>query len=172
MATDTPHHLPPIYLRFLPSFVFEPDSSPFRYVSRALLLSILPAIAITAILAMLFPSAASAPSRDVSHVAVVLGVVVIAPILETALLGAILLILQRFVGPAPSVVVSSILWGILHGSVAARWGIAMSWSFLIFSMAFATWQRVGVLKGFGVSFTIHALQNGIAVVFLFALGAL
>ncbi|MGQ0661558.1 hypothetical protein [Sphingosinicella sp.] len=171
-STNIDHYPVPAYLAFLPAFAFELDDNPFRYIWRAALLATVPAILIVAALMLLFPLTASAPDRDISRIAVVLGVVVIGPIVETALLGVLLMIGQRVVGPGPAVVVSALLWGVIHGSVAVRWGIAMSWSFLIFSTAFVTWRQGSVLRGFGMAFAIHALQNGFAVSLLLALEAI
>jgi membrane protease YdiL (CAAX protease family) len=159
---------PPKYLRFLPPFLFQADGNAARYIVRAWLLAMLPAIGIAAVLWALFPDTASAPGREVTRFSIVLSVVVIAPLLETLLMGAILLVVQRLAGAGPAVAASVLVWGAVHGSVAVRWGIAISWSFLIFSVAFVTWRHAGLLKAFGVAAAIHALQNGAAVLLLLA----
>jgi membrane protease YdiL (CAAX protease family) len=159
---------PPPYLRFLPAFLFRVDGNPARYIVRAWLLSMLPAILIAAFLWALFPDTASAPSRDVTRPGIVLSVVVIAPILETLIMGAILLAVQRAAGAGPAVLVSAIFWGAVHGWVAVRWGLAISWSFLIFSVAFVTWRQAGLFKAFLVAAAVHASQNGAAILLLIA----
>ena len=59
--------------------------------------------------------------------------VVFAPVVETLIMGGVLLILLRLVSPAVAVILSSLGWGIAHSMGAPTWGLVIWWPFLIFS---------------------------------------
>ena len=152
----------PGYLTWLPRFLFTPDTIPERYIGKAWLTSLLPSVALSAFVSLVVPEA-SYPSFRIDGPMAILLAVIIGPILETFLMIPLLLVLDRLFGPGAAVVGSALLWGVLHSLSAPAWGLIIWWLFLILSIAFLTWRRVGIGKAFLVVFAIHALQNGVGV---------
>ncbi|NNC48638.1 MAG: hypothetical protein HKO13_09455 [Sphingomonas sp.] len=85
--------------------------------------------------------------------------VVFAPVVETLVMGAILMGLSLFLRPAIAVFVSAVLWGIAHSTMALNWGFVIWWPFLIFSLQFVTWRRRHLGLAFLVPMLTHAMQN-------------
>lgn len=169
--------LPPLcwpgYLSFLPKFLFRSDSARWRYILGATGLSILGNLILSGAAMLAFPDHAPAPEQDVGKVEIILGLVVFAPVVETALMAVLLSPLAKGLGAGPGVLISAILWGCLHGMASLRWGIAIWWSFLLFGIAFLTWSgRGGFGRGLFVATAIHATQNGCAVLLLLVAGTL
>jgi membrane protease YdiL (CAAX protease family) len=85
--------------------------------------------------------------------------VVFAPVVETVIMGVVLLILDRIAGFLPAVLLSSLGWGIAHSLQATAWGLVIWWPFLIFSITFLTWRRRSLAAAFGLPMLVHGLQN-------------
>ncbi|MBW3535943.1 MAG: hypothetical protein KY453_12140, partial [Gemmatimonadetes bacterium] len=85
--------------------------------------------------------------------------VAFAPIVETLIMGVVLLVLLLFVPPAAAILVSAIGWGIAHSLVAPIWGFVIWWPFLVFSTLFVAWYRRSIALAFGIPMCAHALQN-------------
>jgi membrane protease YdiL (CAAX protease family) len=152
----------PLYLAWLPRFLFETDPVVARYVARAWLTALLPSIALSALVQLIAADAAT-PQFPGEADFLVLFVVFVGPALETLILALPLLLLDRLFGPGPAVIGSALIWAIVHSAVVAIWGLVIWWAFLIMSSAFLTWRREGLHWALGVAFAIHALQNGFAV---------
>ena len=159
----------PPYLAWLPRFLFETEALLPRYVAKAWLLALVPSIALSALVRQI-ASGAEAPQFPASPGLLILLVVLVGPALETLLLAAPLLLLNRVAGPGPAVIASALLWGVVHSLVVVTWGLVIWWPFLIMSIAFLTWRREGLVKALAVAFAIHALQNGFAVLLILATG--
>ena len=84
---------------------------------------------------------------------------VFAPVFETLIMGAILIVLGLFLRPSVAVIVSAILWGAAHSAMALNWGFVIWWPFLIFSLQFVTWRRRHLGLAFLVPMLTHAMQN-------------
>ena len=158
----------PIYLAWLPRFLFEVDESVTRYVAKAWLTALLPSIALSALVRLVAAHAAS-PTFPGKAETLVLLVVFVGPLVETLLLAVPLLILGRLFGPGPAVVASALIWAIAHSLQAPAWGLVIWWPFLVMSIAFLTWRGEGLVKALAIAFAIHALQNGFAVLLILAL---
>lgn len=157
----------PRYLSFLPSFLFRAEGSKVRYVAGATGLSLLGNLILSAVGVLALPGHVGAPERDVASIGEILGLVLFAPVIETALMAGLVALLARWPGPGAGVVISAILWGCLHGMLSLRWGLAIWWSFLIFGIAFLSWGRAeGAGRGLFVATAIHAAQNSCAVLLL------
>ncbi len=74
-------------------------------------------------------------------------------------MGSVLLVLYRFLGFLPAVLLSSVGAGIVHSLVAAPWGLVIWWPFLIFSIVFLTWRKRSLGAAFALPMLIHGLQN-------------
>ena len=124
-----------------------------------------PSILLAVLGAMLFPTAEQ-PQFQVDGTAAVLALVVFAPVVETLIMGAILLILLLLLSPAVAVIVSAIGWGIAHSLIAPIWGLVIWWPFLVFSTIFVAWRARSLALAFALPMCVHALQNLIPALLL------
>jgi hypothetical protein len=85
--------------------------------------------------------------------------VLVAPMLETLIMGSVLVLLQRLVGTGPAVLLSAAGWGLVHSLQAPAWGFVIWWPFLIFSTAFLVWRARGFWRAWALVSALHALQN-------------
>jgi hypothetical protein len=151
-------------LNFLPRAVREPQR-PLLALAVAWLLTYPLSIALAGVVSVMIPDAPQ-PQFDMSGATALFLLVVFAPVVETLIMGGVLLILLRLVSPAVAVLLSSLGWGIAHSMGAPTWGLVIWWPFLIFSTLYVTWSRRGIWAGVGVAAAAHALQNLIPVLLL------
>jgi membrane protease YdiL (CAAX protease family) len=152
----------PLSLRFLPRFLFRPEGSKFAWVLKAWLLVLLPSILLSVTVRVSVPSA-QGPDLPLSGPVMVALVALVGPLLETLIMGVVLLLFTRFMASGPAVWLSSICWGVAHSWGAPTWGLVAWWPFLIFSTAFLTWRERGLGTAILIVTAIHALQNSFAV---------
>jgi membrane protease YdiL (CAAX protease family) len=152
----------PRYLGFLPNFLFDTDSAKHRYILRLWLLALIPSLLLSGLLSLLVPGA-EGPELVTEGTVPLLLIVVVAPLLETLIMGGVLLVLRRFVGFGPAVVVSALLWAIAHSLSAPIWGLVVWWPFLIFSAAFLVWRQSSLLAPIAIVTMAHAMQNGTGI---------
>lgn len=147
----------PRVLSFLPRALFEPHR-PTRYVAIAWACAFFPSLLLSALASHLVPDSAPVfPQVDPTLLLFLL--VVFAPVLETLIMGAVLLVLERFVGFLPAILLSSAGWGIAHSLEAPAWGLVIWWPFLIFSIVFLTWRKRSLGLAFALPMLVHGLQN-------------
>jgi len=146
------------FLRFLPAPLREP-----RRVWLAILtgwaLSIAGSLALAAIVGTVAPDLAKPDFKGISGGMAMFLLVVFSPLLESLIMGGVLVLLQRFLQPAAAILTSSLLWGVVHSIGALSWGFTIWWPFLIFSTLFVVWRQRGFWAGIGVAAAAHALQN-------------
>lgn len=159
----------PLYLSFLPGFLFRTDDRIWPFIVRAWLLAFLPAVVLAGLVGLVAPEA-DPPELRLDSAATVLLVVIAAPAIETLLMIPPLLLLARLLGPGPAAVGSAVLWGALHSLAAPIWGLVVWWPFLILSVAMLTWRTVGWMKAILVVATIHALHNSLPAVLVLLAG--
>jgi membrane protease YdiL (CAAX protease family) len=152
----------PRHLAFLPGFLFQTDGPKFLYVLRLWLLALLPSLMLSGIVSLLVPDA-EPPALVTEGSIPLLLIIVVAPLIETLIMAAILLGLRKVVGPTPAVVASAILWAAAHSLSAPVWGLIVWWPFLIFSAAFLTWRERGLLTAIGIVTAAHAMQNATGI---------
>ena len=155
----------PVYLRFIPDFLFDQDPLAARYIGRAWLLSLIPSVFLSMLVGSLLPQAEQ-PNLSADTPVSVLLLVVGAPVIETLILVPPLLLLTRFLGPGPAVVANAALWGAVHSLSAPAWGLVTWWPFLAMSIAFLTWRHTGLLRAMLIVAAIHALQNSVGAALL------
>ena len=143
--------------RIFPSRLFEPDR-PLTYIPLAWLLTLIPALALSALVVAVVGEGAQ-PDFPFGSWMVFLLVVVFAPVTETLIMGAVLLVLRRFLQPMTSVLVSAAGWGVVHSLQAPAWGLVIWWPFLIFSTVFLVWRERSLLAAFALVSLLHALHN-------------
>ncbi|WP_426267307.1 CPBP family glutamic-type intramembrane protease [Sphingomonas sp. LHG3443-2] len=155
--SDTPAEQRPRPLAFLPRALFEPRH-PARYVALAWACTFFPSLLLSAIASHLVPN--SGPEfPEVNSGLLLFLLVVFAPVLETLIMGAVLLVLERFFGFLPAVLLSSAGWGLAHSLEAPAWGLVIWWPFLIFSIVFLIWRKRSLGAAFALPMLVHALQN-------------
>ncbi|GLR48618.1 CPBP family intramembrane glutamic endopeptidase [Sphingomonas astaxanthinifaciens] len=147
----------PDLLRFLPERLFRPDGV-LAYVPLAWLLALIPSLGLSWLASKLVPAAG--PEFPQAGAGLLLfALVVFAPVVETLIMGTILLILERLFGFLPAILLSSAGWGIAHSLQAPAWGLVIWWPFLIFSTVFLVWKRRSLWLAFLLPMLVHGLQN-------------
>jgi len=165
-------HPAPAGLRWLPAFLFRAGRWP-AYLVKAWLLALVPSILLAGLVALLF-AGNSAPDfgpvqTSSDRASLVVALVLIGPLIETLIMGAVLLILRRLFGFTAAVLLSALGWGLAHsfgglafgGGAVPAWGLVVWWPFLILSIAFLTWRTRGILAGGAMATAIHGLQNSL-----------
>jgi len=122
-------------------------------------LSIAGSLALAAIVGTVAPDLAKPDFKGISGGMAMFLLVVFSPLLESLIMGGVLVLLQRFLQPAAAILTSSLLWGVVHSIGALSWGFTIWWPFLIFSTLFVVWRQRGFWAGIGVAAAAHALQN-------------
>ena len=88
------------------------------------------------------------------------GLVVFAPLVETAILVVVLRVLSKLpLQPLAVAALAAVLWGGLHGLVFPLWFFGTVWSFFVFSCAYLSWQTHSTKYGFWAAALPHALLN-------------
>ena len=108
--------------------------------------------------ASLLPQVA-APKITIDSSDLLVRFVLVAPLIETLIMAAVLEILLLVLPPRFAVIASSLGWGIAHSLAAAAWGLVIWWPFLIFSTLYVTWRGQGRALAIGIVFAVHALHN-------------
>ena len=145
------------FLPFLPPPLLEPRR-PLIAIALGAPTAFLPSIALAALVVWLLPGG-QRPQFAMDGMLALFGLVVFAPIAETLIMGTVLLVLLRLVGPTAAVVASAAGWGIAHSLAAPVWGLIIWWPFLIFSTLFVVWRNRSLAAAFAVPATVHALHN-------------
>lgn len=147
-------------LPVLPGFLFDNEENKAGYALKAWLLSLLPSLAIAAVIGLLIQNAEQPDIAVDGWTAFVL-LAVITPFVETLIMIGPLLLLRRLFGDGPAILLNAIGWGIAHSLAAPVWGLVTWWPFLIFSAAFLTWKPKGWTPAILIVTAIHGLQNGV-----------
>lgn len=154
-------------LALLPARLFR-DRSPLPYVLLAWALSLAGSLALGAVLAAIAPDVETPDLAGAPAWAILLGIVILSPLLETLIMGSVLLVLMRLLKPWQAVLASAALWGVGHSLMTPTWGLVIWWPFTLFSLAFVTWRARGFWRAVAVVSAIHMLQNllpALAIVF-------
>ena len=164
-------HLPgrPPWLAFLPDFLFEPDRRPERYIARAWLLILVPSLVLSAAVNLLLRPERQ-PEFHVHGVAPLLIFLVVGPLLETLVQAVMLAGLTRLMSAAAAAATCAILWSLLHSTAVPTWGLVVWWPFLILSITYLTWRQEGLVKAIGMTFALHAVHDGFALLVIVLLG--
>ena len=158
-------------LRWLPDFLFRSDDNRLAYIVKAWLLALLPSVALSLLANALSSAVApgqAGPEIEVSTPALFVLLVFVGPLLESIIMGGVLLALTRWVSPARAIVASAVLWGVAHSLASPIWGLVVWWPFLVLSAVFLTWRGGGFWLGVAMATAVHGLQNATAGVALLA----
>ncbi|GAA4017179.1 hypothetical protein GCM10022280_15400 [Sphingomonas swuensis] len=157
METLPAIHERPALLGFLPRRLFRPEQ-PLPYIGLAWLLAVIPSLALSALASQLLPQQGPEFPPVAPGVLFFL-LVVFAPVVETLIMGGVLLLLNRLFGFLPAILLSSLGWGVAHSLQAPAWGLVIWWPFLIFSTCFLVWKQRGLGWAFLIPMLVHGLQN-------------
>ncbi len=147
----------PNRLPILPRALFDPRR-PAIAIAVGWLTAFGPSILLAALVGAVLPDAPQ-PEIDLTGPMLLFGLVIFAPVVETLIMGTVLLVLLRLVGPVAAVAISAIGWGIAHSAAAAAWGLVIWWPFLVFSALFVTWRQRSMWAAFAMPMIVHALHN-------------
>ena len=145
-------------LSFLPRPIRDP-SRPWLSVPVAWATSFFPSIVLAWIISKLIPGAETPDFGDFPPALIFFMVVVFAPLVETLIMGTVLLILLRFVRPTVAVLISAVGWGIAHSLQIPVWGLTIWWPFLVLSTLFVAYRDRSLLAAFALPAIVHAMQN-------------
>ena len=112
-----------------------------------------------ALLGSLLLPQAEQPQFGVNGGVAVFALVIFSPVVETLIMGAVLLLLLRMMPATAAILVSAIGWGIAHSTAAPIWGLVIWWPFLVFSTLFVTWRGRSLSLAFVLPMATHMLQN-------------
>jgi hypothetical protein len=144
-------------VKILPQAVRVPRR-PLRAIAIGWATAFLPAVALGAVLTYLFPGAQTPQFPFQGAVAIFL-LVIFAPVIETLIMGAVLLILLRLMSQSAAIMVSALGWAFFHSLEVPIWGFVIWWPFLVFSTLFVAWRGRSILAAFAIPATVHALNN-------------
>ena len=144
-------------LRFLPLAIRVPRR-PLTAIAVGWLTAFPISIALAFLAAFLLPDV-ERPEFKIDGGAAMFALVVFAPVVETLIMGAVLLVLRLFLSPSAAVLASAIGWGIAHSLAAPIWGLVIWWPFLVFSTLFVAWRSRSLTLAFLIPMAVHALQN-------------
>jgi membrane protease YdiL (CAAX protease family) len=146
------------FLRFLPAPLREPRRA-WLAIPLAWVLSFLGSLALAAMVRWISPNAETVEIPPLPAWAIILGLAVVSPVVESILMGLGLKLLLSRMAAGPAILVSAIFWGMVHSLQVPVWGLAIWWPFLIFSTLFVVWRQRGFWVGVGVASAAHFLQN-------------
>jgi hypothetical protein len=155
-------------LRFLPIAIRVPKR-PLRAIAVGWLTAFPISIALALLAAFLLPNV-ERPEFRIDGGAAIFALVIFAPVVETLIMGAVLLVLLQFLRGPAAAMVSALGWGIAHSLAAPIWGLVIWWPFLVFSTLFVAWRGRSLTLAFLIPMAVHALQN-LAPALLVAFGA-
>lgn len=144
-------------LRFLPRSIRVPER-PFLAIAVAWLTAFPISIVLALLASRLFPDAGH-PDFKGGPGLIFFAVVIFSPVVETLIMGTVLLVLLRFLPEWVAIIVSAIGWGIAHSMLSPTWGMAVWWPFLILSTLFVAWRKRSLFLAFLLPICAHALQN-------------
>ncbi|MBA2467339.1 MAG: hypothetical protein H0V46_07035 [Sphingomonas sp.] len=144
-------------LPFLPNDLLE-ARRPLPAIALGALIALIPSLGLAMLVQWLLPSG-EGPQFGMDGMVAIIALVVVAPVVETLIMGTVLLVLLRLIGPTAAVLASAAGWGVAHSLAAPIWGLVIWWPFLIFSTLFVVWRNRSLSAAFAVPATVHALQN-------------
>lgn len=152
-------------------FVQNVDQPWWRYISHAFLIAFIPSMLISITLGLIVPVSSSVNLGELTT-GLIFSLVLLAPLLETLIMWPVISGIQRVGVKRPIIVagISALLWVVFHSLQTPVWGLTVGWSFFIFSLCFVSWKAVSNLKACLMTFSIHAIQNSLAVGYLLLRG--
>ena len=146
---------------FLPAALFR-DRRPLGAILVGWLVSLAGSVALGFVLTHARSGGPVGPGAELATApapAVLVGLALFSPVVETLIMAGILDLLRHRLGAWQAVLASAALWGVCHSLVSPWWGAVIWWPFLIFSTIYVTWRPHGFWRAAGIVATVHMLQN-------------
>ena len=143
------------------SLLFDNQIAIWKYVIRTGLISLIPSLVIVMILGLTgIITEETAPKFEGPAIILFIGLIVIAPPLETLLM-AVGLRLLSFITKRPVrlAIFSAFIWAVVHSLEAPVWGLGVIWPFFVFSCCYLSWRRHSWWRAIFVTTCVHAFQN-------------
>ena len=154
MTTESQLAAPLIHL---PSAIREPHQ-PVQALAVTWLTTFIPSILLAFIIGSIAPDVPQ-PQFNMTGPSAVFMLAVFAPVLETLIMGTVLIVLLRLFSPTVAILMSALGWGIAHSWAAPTWGLVIWWPFLIFSTLFVAWRQRSLGAAFVMPMIAHGLHN-------------
>lgn len=154
--------------------LLDTSGSRFRYVVRAWLIGTLPSLLIFPLIIDIVEHfrPVELPELDDTPLNTIIAVLV-APILETALMLVVWLAVRRVIGGAAPlrIAILALVFALSHYWAGGWWHVAgVAWLALVLSTTLTVWSDRRVRDGFAITAAVHAMAN-LTVLFVFnALG--
>ncbi|HEX6741253.1 MAG TPA: CPBP family glutamic-type intramembrane protease [Sphingomicrobium sp.] len=145
-------------LSWLPRGLLEP-ANPWKAIAIGWGLAFPVSILIAITVGLIAPHAETPKFPGIGGPLLLFLLVIFSPVVESLIMGGVLLVLLRFLRPTTAVLVSAIGWGVAHSFQVAIWGLIIWWPFLIFSTLFVAWRERSLWLAFGMPMAVHALHN-------------
>ena len=151
-------------------WLFDTRISMPRYILRAGLVSFLPSLALTFILAAGgILTEETGPTFECSPLILIVMIVLVGPPIETLLMGLVLRILSLITKRSiPLATMSAFVWACLHSIAAPAWGLGVIWPFFVFSCSYLAWRQRAWWRAVLVTSCVHAFQNLLPAIVLVA----
>lgn len=139
------------------------------YLAKVVLMSLGGAILVSLLLQGIAPQAEQPEFDTKNPYALLIGVVLFAPVVETIIMWFMISFLQRVL-PDDRMIVFTVagIWAGIHSADTLVWGVVIFWPFVLFAITFLTWRRRSEIEGLLMATLAHALHNlgpGLAVAF-------
>jgi hypothetical protein len=132
-----------------------------KYILYAGLISLIPSLAIAGILAFSgVITEESGPQFEGPVVVLLISMTIVAPVIETLLMGPVLWVLS-FITKRKLLLalLSAIVWAVLHSFAAPVWGLVIFWPWFVFSCSYLAWREKGWWRAVFVTIGVHVFQN-------------
>ena len=140
------------------------------YVLKVTAITLIPSLMISALLGLALGGRGLPSFQATGRLEWVLRLALIVPLIETALMWPILLVIARFnLSMVRTALVSALVWALIHSWTAFTWGGSIFWPFFVFSYCFLEWRKLSLPKALGVTCLLHMCHNAIPVLALYLL---
>lgn len=143
------------------SLLFDNQISMWKYILRTGLISLVPSLIIVLILGLTgVITEETAPEFEGPAIVLFIGLIIIAPPLETLLMAGGLRLLSFITKRQVLLAVfSAFIWAVVHSLESPVWGLGVIWPFFVFSCSYLAWRRRSWWHAILVTSCVHAFQN-------------
>ena len=120
--------------------------------------TLIPSVLLAAVIGHIVPDVPQ-PQFNMSGPLAIFLLAVFAPVVETLIMGTVLLVLLRLFSPTIAILLSAAGWGIAHSMAAPTWGLVIWWPFLVLSTLFVAWRQHSLAAAFMMPMVAHGLHN-------------
>jgi membrane protease YdiL (CAAX protease family) len=151
-------------------WMMRSDGSRAIYLMRMVVLTLAGAVFVVSLLNGVFPNAPN-PDLPTDPAAMLFGVVVFAPIVETLIMWAMISGFDRVLKEDRQVIfATALIWAALHSLSAWIWGPVVFWPWLLFCVTFMTWRKRSEIEGILMAIALHMLHNSVPTLLAISAG--